>query len=316
MAPRKSIICRPCGILNKIAVFPTQMNKKKQSSNTTEITPTPKQVKEEFKGAELQEIPLDELTPNPYQPRASIDPKSLMNLTASIRQHGVLEPILVAETDDGYKIIAGERRFRASKVAGLTTIPALVKDTTPNEMLLYGLIENLHRKDLNIMEKAHSYQKLAEEFDYTHKEIGDQLGVSRAAITQALRLLNLPQEIQNGLTGGKITEAHGRALLMLKDYPDKCKDLYQEVIEDDLSSTETTKKARQMLSGKKMAKKAPKSTRIRVDAETRGMERMIKEELNTEEVTLKRTKSGSGELTIKFTSDSELKRIFEKITAQ
>ncbi len=294
------------------------MNTEKKTAivnNNNEVTPTPKQVKEKFSKAELQEISLDQLAPNPHQPRSSIDPKSLMELTASIRQHGVLEPILVAETDSGYKIIAGERRYRASKVAGLTTIPALVKDTTPKEMLLYGLIENLHRKDLNIMEKAHSYQKMVEEFGFTHKEIGEQLGLSRATVTQALRLLSLPEEVRNGLAQEKITEAHGRALLMLKDYPEQCKNLYQEVIEKSLSSTVTTKKAREMLSGKKMAKKAPKSTRIRVDAETRGMERMLKEELELEDITLKRTKSGSGELVVKFSTDEELKRIFQRITA-
>ncbi len=281
---------------------------------TPEITPTPQEVKDEFKSAELVQINLDDLTPNPHQPRVSFDPDSLMQLTTSIRQHGVLEPILVAETEKGYTIIAGERRYRASKVAGLTTIPALVKESSPKEMLLYGLIENLHRKDLNVMEKAKSYNKLAEKFGYTHKEIADRLGVSRATISQSLRLLNLPEEIQQGLAEEAITESHGRALLMLKDYPEECLKLYKQVLDENLSSTQATKKARKMLSGKEMSKKAPKSTRIRVDAETRGMEMMIKEELEVDAVTLKRTKSGSGSLTVEFETDEELKRIFEKIT--
>ncbi len=281
---------------------------------TEELTPTPQEVKEEFKNAELQELQLDDLTPNPQQPRITFDPQSLMELTTSIRKHGVLEPILVAETEKGYTIIAGERRYRASKVAGLTTIPALVKESNPKEMLLYGLIENMHRKDLNIMEKAKSYNRMSEEFEYTHKEISEQLGVSRATVSQALRLLSLPDEIQQGLAEEKITESHGRALLMLKDYPEKCIELYKEVLDENLSSTQTTKKARKMLSGREMSKKAPKSTRIRVDAETRGMEMMLKEELEIDDVLLKRTKSGSGNITIEFKNDEELKRVFDKIT--
>lgn len=278
----------------------------------SEVTPTPKEIEEEFKEGKLREIPLDQLSPNPYQARVSIHPESLLELTESIREHGVLEPILVAETEEGFKIIAGERRFRAAKVAGLSTIPALVKKVAEDKMLLLGLIENLQRKDLNVYEKALCFKDLAEKFNLTHEQIGQKLGLSRASVTQALRLLNLPEEVLQGLALEKITEAHGRALLMLKDQPADCLSLYRKILKENLSSTEAVRLARQILGGKRIAKKAPKSKVLRMDAETRGMEVMIRETLGLKDVTLKRSRSGKGSLTIKFASEEELKRIFKK----
>ena len=167
----------------------------------------------------LADIPIGDITPNPHQPRLHFDEESLAELTASIQQIGVLQPVLVrpAERGTGYELIAGERRWRAARRAGLATIPAVVRTTDDVAAVEQALIENLHRQDLTAREEAAAYQQLIEDFDLTHEQVADRVGKSRSAITNTLRLLGLPPSIQHLLADGKLTAGHARALLATPD---------------------------------------------------------------------------------------------------
>lgn len=176
----------------------------------------------------LREVPIGSITPNPRQPRVSFDEESMATLTASIKELGILQPVLVrqmgSEVADEYQLIAGERRWRAARRAGLQTIPVLMQTADENNSLEQALVENLHRQDLNVLEEAAAYQQLIEEFGYTHDQVATRVGKSRTAVTNILRLLQLPSGVQRLLVDGQITPGHARALL---GTPDRA---YQEVL--------------------------------------------------------------------------------------
>lgn len=165
----------------------------------------------------LRELPVSEITPNPHQPRVHFDEETLAELTASIQQIGVLQPILVRPAESGYELIAGERRWRAARRAGLATIPALVRVTDDLASVEQALIENLHRQDLTALEEAAAYQQLIEDFSLTHEQVSDRVGKSRSAVTNTLRLLGLPPAIQRLLADGQLSAGHARALLATPD---------------------------------------------------------------------------------------------------
>lgn len=169
--------------------------------------------------AMLVEIPLADITPNPHQPRMLFDEESLAELTASVQQIGVLQPILVrpAESGSGYELIAGERRWRAAGRAGLPTVPAIVRTSDDLTSVEQALVENLHRQDLTALEEAAAYQQLIEDFGLTHEQVAERVGKSRSAVTNTLRLLGLPPAIQHLLADGKLSAGHGRALLATPD---------------------------------------------------------------------------------------------------
>ena len=169
-------------------------------------------------GRVVEDLPIDAVQPGVRQPRRHFDPDGLASLSASIRQVGVLQPVVVRPAADGrYELVMGERRWRAAQAAGLTTIPALVSDTDEREALRKALIENMHRSDLNAVEEAAAYQQLIEEGGLTHDELAEQLGVSRPAVTNALRLLELPPGVHRLIVDGRISAGHARALLGLPD---------------------------------------------------------------------------------------------------
>jgi ParB family chromosome partitioning protein len=168
-------------------------------------------------GAVLREIPVGDITPNPNQPRVHFDEETLAELTASIQQIGVLQPILVRPMGSGFELIAGERRWRAAGRAGLAMIPAVVRVTDDEGSVEQALVENLHRQDLTPLEEAAAYQQLLEEFEITHEQLADRVGKSRSAITNTLRLLGLPPAIQHLLADGKLSAGHARALLATPD---------------------------------------------------------------------------------------------------
>ncbi len=168
-------------------------------------------------GAHLSDIPVDAVTPNPNQPRVHFDEESLVELTTSIGQMGVLQPILVRRIDDGYELIAGERRWRAAQRAGLSVIPAVVRVADDATSVEQALVENLHRQDLTALEEAAAYQQLADEFGLTHDQISNRVGKSRSAITNSLRLLGLPPAVQHLLADGQLSAGHARALLGTPD---------------------------------------------------------------------------------------------------
>ena len=177
---------------------------------------------------------IDQVQPNPLQPRGLISTESLTDLTNSIKEHGVLEPLVVAHTPAGYQIIAGERRWRASKLAGLTTIPVVVKETSPKQMLEMALVENVQREDLNALERAKAFQKLLDEYLLTKDEVARRIGKSISYITNTLNLLTLPDALKDGLLSGLITEGHARALLAIRE-PRLIIEIYKIVLKESAS---------------------------------------------------------------------------------
>ena len=183
---------------------------------------------------QIYELDIDLLQPNPLQPRNLITPESLSELGDSIRAHGVLEPLVVAKTPAGYQIIAGERRWRASKLVGLPKVPVIVRETTPQGMLEMAIVENVQRTDLNPLERAQAYIKLMEEFGLTNAEIAERVSKSPAYISNTIRLLTLPDALKDALMAGATTEGHARALSALEN-PHLIIDTYKEVLRRSLS---------------------------------------------------------------------------------
>jgi ParB family chromosome partitioning protein len=166
---------------------------------------------------EVIQIDINQLQPNPLQPRGAITPESLVDLVDSIREHGILEPLVVAKTPAGFQIIAGERRWRASKLAGLTHVPAIIRETSPKGMLEMALVENVQRVDLNPLDRAKGFERLMNEFGLTTSEIAVRIGKSVAYVSNSLRLLSLPDALKDGLLSGLISEGHARALAAIDD---------------------------------------------------------------------------------------------------
>lgn len=166
---------------------------------------------------QIIQIAVEELQPNPLQPRGVVTPESLVDLIDSIREHGILEPLVVANTPAGYQIIAGERRWRAARHVGLTHVPAVVKETTPRGMLELALVENVQRVDLNALDRAKGFERLAVEFGLTNADIAQRTGKSTSYVSNTLRLLKLPDALKDGLLSGLITEGHARALAAVDD---------------------------------------------------------------------------------------------------
>ncbi|MCX6705665.1 MAG: ParB/RepB/Spo0J family partition protein [Candidatus Woesebacteria bacterium] len=166
---------------------------------------------------EIIQLEVNQLQPNPLQPRGSITPESLVDLVDSIREHGILEPLVVAKTPAGFQIIAGERRWRASKLAGLTHVPAIIRETSPRGMLEMALVENVQRMDLNALDRAKGFERLMNEFGLTTSEIAVRIGKSVAYVSNSVRLLSLPDALKDGLLSGLISEGHARALAAIDD---------------------------------------------------------------------------------------------------
>jgi len=199
---------------------------------------------------QVLDIPIDHLQPNPLQPRGVIAPESLTDLINSIRQHGILEPLVVAKTPAGYQIIAGERRWRSARIIGLKTVPAIVKKTNPQQMLEMALIENVQREDLTSLDRAKAFQQLQEEFELSVSEIAQRIGKSVAYVSNSLRLLFLPDAVKDGLLSGLISEGHARAIAGLKT-TEKIIQVYKQILREKASVrraeelSRTTKKSEQ-----------------------------------------------------------------------
>ena len=184
---------------------------------------------------EIVEINLDELRPNPYQPRKVFDEDKLQELSESIKEHGVIQPIIVKKsTIKGYEIIAGERRVKAAKMAGLITIPAIIRDFTDQQMMEIALLENLQRENLNSIEEAMAYKSLIDSLNLTQEELANRLGKSRSHITNMLGLLNLPEEVKDLIVDGKISQSHARVLSKIDDR-EQIKSLANKIVNEDLN---------------------------------------------------------------------------------
>lgn len=252
------------------------------------------------------EIPVDRIRRNPHQPRADFDDESLAELRASIAAHGVLQPIIVrGAADGGYELIAGERRLRAARAAGLTQIPAVVRDSSANELLELALVENLQRSDLNAIEEAGAYRELIDRFGLSHEAVARQVGKSRVAVSNALRLLDLAPETRQAIVDGRISEGHGRALAALT-IPELQRAVLQVVLERQLSVRQTEELVRRKREIGPNRRRQPLSEDLAdVEAQLRGM-------LATK-VGIVRTRKG-GRVVIDFYSDEELDRIYAIIT--
>ncbi len=194
-------------------------------------------IMEDTSKEEIVEIPLKELRSNPYQPRKVFDQDALNELAASIKEHGVFQPIIAKKSIKGYEIIAGERRVKASLLAGLETIPAIIRDFTDQDMMEIALLENLQRENLNALEEAQAYKKLIEQLSLTQEELAKRLGKSRSHITNMIGLLTLPEEVKEEISSGKLTMGHARVLSKIEDV-EKVKELAKEVINKGLSVRE------------------------------------------------------------------------------
>lgn len=194
---------------------------------------------------EVIQIDINELNPNPLQPRGVITPESLVDLVDSIKEHGILEPLVVAKTPAGYQIIAGERRWRAGKLAGLTHVPAIIRETTPKGMLEMALVENVQRVDLNPIDRAKGFERLLNEFGLTTSEVAVKIGKSVAYVSNSIRLLNLPDALKDGLLSGLISEGHARALAAIDD-TDLMIEAYKIILRESGSVRRAEELARRM----------------------------------------------------------------------
>lgn len=249
-------------------------------------------------------IPLSEIVPNPDQPRKNFSHADLEDLIASVKEHGVLQPILVSEkATGGYELIAGERRFRASEMAGVATIPALIKKTTDQNRLEIALIENIQRQNLNPIEEAFAFKRLTDEFDMTQEEVGKRVGKSRPAIANTIRLLDLPEVIQRALIDGTIAFSKARTLLSLRN-PKEQIAMFETIMSAGMSS-EALESA--------IERKGQRSRKgmVRRDPQLMEVEKILENKFSTK---VRITQKGErGTITIDYYSKEELKKILEEI---
>ena len=260
--------------------------------------------------AGVREVELARIEPNPRQPRTKIDPVALSELADSIREHGLIQPLLITPMPDvpeRYHLIAGERRWRASKIAGLTRVPVVIRGATSQEMLEIALVENIQRADLNALEEAQAYKQLADEFGLTQDQIATKVGKDRTTVANALRLLKMPDALQGALANDDISQGHARALLQIPD-DKKQRALLTAVIEKALSVRQTEELVRRVLEGDKPKKKKRAQE---IPHETHALEEGFRRALDTK-VSLSRSRKG-GKVVIEFYSDEELESIYQKI---
>lgn len=245
--------------------------------------------------------PVDNIEPNPYQPRQDFSEDDMVEMVASVREKGVLTPLLVTRTPDGYQLIAGERRWRAAQRAGLERVPVVLREATAAESLELAIIENIHRKDLNPIEEAHAYRRLLEEVGMTQEELGRRVGRDRTSITNLLRLLQLPAGIQKDVIDGRISSGHARVLAGIKRVEDQLT-LRDRVLREGLSVRGLETLAQRL-------KRPRRPARTQQDDYLDSLEERLKRTLGTK-VELRR-RGRAGRLVIHFYSEEELDRLLE-----
>ena len=256
------------------------------------------------------EVPLTLIDANPHQPRRGFDEEKLKELAASITEHGIIQPLVLTIQEESeeqkYALIAGERRLRAAHIAGLKTVPAVLREADGQDHLLLALIENVQRADLNPLETATAYQSLAVEFDLSHEEIGKRVGKSRAAVTNTLRLLDLPDVVQQAIRKNQISMGHARALLGLPTIKAQSAAL-QSILTQELSVRQTEELVTQ-LKGKKKSQPAKKKP---VSPELKALEEDLRSALGTK-VRLTRSAKGAGTITVHYYSDEEFEALMDR----
>lgn len=255
------------------------------------------------------EIAIDRIRPNPQQPRKRFDEAELATLTASIRQHGVLQPVLVTETVEGYQLVAGERRLRAARAAGLERVPAVVRQLGEQAQLEVALVENLQREDLDAIEAAHGFRRLIDEFGFSHEQIAERVGRARSTVANMLRLLDMAPVVQQAVIDRVLTEGHARALGGLS--VEHQEHVVQSVIDQDLSVRQTEELVRRLREPRPTLTTAADDPATR-DPDMDRVEEDLRRALGTK-VSLARTRRG-GRIVIEYYSDEELGRLYDRLT--
>jgi ParB family chromosome partitioning protein len=260
----------------------------------------------------LLTVPVDQIVPNPRQPRSTFKESALDELAASIKEHGIIQPLLVSrnESDGGYTLIAGERRWQASQRAGLKMVPVIVRQTTDQQRLELALIENVQRADLNPLEEANAYRQLAEEFHLSHDEISQRVGKSRVAVTNTLRLLNLPASIQKSLVEGEISEGHARSLLGLSN-PRAMESALRTILYQKLTVRQTEELVNRLKGEKPQA-----AIKEGLSPDEKSLSNFIQASLS-QKINIKIGKDKvSGSLTLHFGSEEEFQDLMIRLTGQ
>jgi ParB family chromosome partitioning protein len=259
----------------------------------------------------IEEVDLDLIVPNPHQPRAAFSEASLQELVQSIREHGVIQPLIVSAGDSPgvYQLIAGERRLRAARLAGLERVPVVVKEAADRELLEIALVENLQREDLNALEEAQAYRRLADEFGLTQEAIAARVSRSRTAVANSIRLLGLSDEIKGSLAGGEISEGHARALLGL-DSEAARREAWRRVVDRGLTVRQTEELVRSWPSNGE-ANPARQASQRTHSPEIAAIEDKLRSALGTK-VELRRSARGRGRLVVHFYSDEELEALLRR----
>ena len=257
-----------------------------------------------YADAIVSEVPIDQIVPNPFQPRKYFDEEQLQELAASIREHGVIQPLVVNQTSSGYELVVGERRFRASQLAGLLKVPVIVKSGMQDQTKLeVALIENIQRQELNPIEEAQAYDKLMKMFGLTQEKVAQKVGKSRPAVANTLRLLNLPAEIQRAIIEQKISEGHARAILGLTGVERQLA-LFKMVLEQNWNVRQVEAKVRELMARPRLEAAGP-------DPRTLALENELRHRLGTK---VKIEKKGNGgKILIEFFSTEELDELIYKI---
>ena len=257
----------------------------------------------------VQFIALELIRPNPYQPRKTFEEERLNDLASSIQQHGILQPIVLRQTVQGYYIVVGERRFRASKLAGLTEVPAIIKELSDEDMMELAIIENLQREDLNAIEEAESYKKMMTDLNITQQEVARRLGKSRPYIANMLRLLQLPKNVAQMVQQGALSSAHGRTLLTLKD-ASKIKKTAKQAVQESWSVRYLEEYVNGLVS-KDISRKVDKETKGSKPKMIQQQERFLKKQYGAK-VDISTSKN-VGKITFEFKSEAEFKRLIRQL---
>ncbi len=258
-------------------------------------------------GGAVVHIPIDEVHANPHQPRRWFDPHAMEELTASVREKGVVSPILLRPVDRGYEIVAGERRFRAAGMAGLRKVPAIIRKMTRTESLEIALIENLQREDLSPVEEAEAYQQLMEEFQYTQEELARKVGKDRSTVSNMVRLLRLPDDVLDALAQGTITMGHGRALLGLKSEP-SILEIFGRIVAEGLSVRRTEDLVRRTVEGKSVRRR-----RGKLDGPMHDLQDHLARQLGSRVMLKPRARGEGGKIVVEYFSRQELDRLVDRI---
>ena len=259
---------------------------------------------------EIVSLKISQIEPNRSQPRRSFDEEALQELASSISEHGVLQPILVRpQIYGGYQIVAGERRYRAARIAGLTEIPAIIRELSDSETMQLALIENLQRRDLNAVEEAQGYRSLIDDFGFSQEDVARTVGKSRSAIANTLRLLNLPEDVQRMIEDGRLSQGHARAILGLSD-PKTMGEIAEKVVKDGLSVRETEALIKKINKDKTVKKQEVKTSKPTLYHE---VELSLSEHMGTKVTVTENKAKGGGTLSIEFYNPAELFALANKI---